>query len=58
LENFDAMRFIVGIFTSFSPEIEFLPSRFFIKLLIFSISYGILLLVNKLTKRRTNVFTY
>ena len=26
--------------------------------LLFSLSYGILLLVNKLTKRRTNVFTY
>jgi len=26
LKNLDAMRFIVGIFIAFSPEIEFLPS--------------------------------
>ena len=26
LKNLDTMRFIVGIFTSFSLEIEFLPS--------------------------------
>jgi hypothetical protein len=28
IENLDTMRFIVGRFTSFSPEIEFLPSPF------------------------------
>jgi len=26
VENLDSMRFIVGKFTSLSPEIEFLPS--------------------------------
>lgn len=28
VESLDSMRFIVGRFTSFSPEIEFLPRSF------------------------------
>ncbi|KYF32804.1 hypothetical protein SMIM3IV_00064 [Streptococcus mitis] len=28
VESLDSMRFIVGKFTSFSPEVEFLPSSF------------------------------
>ncbi|EGP68185.1 hypothetical protein HMPREF9958_0433 [Streptococcus mitis SK1073] len=29
MKNLDTMRFIVGRFASFSPEIEFLPSLIF-----------------------------
>ena len=38
LENLDTMRFIVGRFTSFSPEIEFLPNFSFYGIIFYGTS--------------------